>query len=83
MMFGFQKRACGLCGRAVRVRHAFRAPDRLDSFVCRLCVEQWERGGRSCGECQAVVTGRQDVGAFFELRALGHADCGGVQLFAA
>lgn len=82
-MFGFLKRACVFCGTRVPVRHAFRAPDRANGVVCRTCFDQWERTGRRCAECQTAVTGMQEVGAFFERRALGHADCGGFRLFSA
>jgi hypothetical protein len=82
-MFGFGKRECTLCGARVPTRQSFRAPDRVNGFVCRACVEGWERAGRRCAECQTAVVGPQEVGAFFEQRGLGHADCGGVRLFAA
>ena len=82
-MFSFGKRGCTFCGARVPARQAFRAPDRINGYVCRACFEQWERTGRRCAECATAVSGAQDVGAFFEARRLGHADCGGVRLFAA
>lgn len=81
-MLGFGKKTCALCGGQVPARKAWRAPDRTDGFVCPGCYEAWERAGRRCVECQTRVLGLQDLGAFFERRALGHADCGGVRLFA-
>jgi hypothetical protein len=82
-MFGFGKRQCTLCESRVPAREAFRAPDRVNGVVCRACFERWESAGRRCAECQTAVAGPQEVGAFFERRSLGHADCGGVRLFAA
>ncbi len=80
LMFG--KKTCGLCGSQGPKKQGLRAPDRQDGFVCRPCVDEWERSGRRCAECQTSVAGMQDIGAFFERRMLGHADCGGVRLFA-
>jgi hypothetical protein len=82
-MFGFGKRKCTLCGNRVAAKQVFRAPDRLEAFVCRNCFERWEAAGRRCGGCHGAVAGPQDIGAFFEQRTLGHADCGGLRLFAA
>jgi hypothetical protein len=82
-MLGFEKRPCGLCGARTRVRGAYRAPDRLNAFVCCACFEAWQRAGRQCPECHTAVTGMQDIGAFFDHHALGHADCGALRLFAA
>lgn len=81
-MFGLGKKICAFCGQPVPAKQALRAPDRANGFVCRTCYEQWERSGRTCVECRTRVVGVQDVGAFFEQRALGHADCGGARLFA-
>ncbi len=81
-MFGLGKRTCGLCGQRVSEKQAMRAPDRNGAFVCSGCYDRWRRDGRQCVECQTTVAGPQDVGAFFERRALGHADCGGMKLFA-
>jgi len=81
-MFGLGKKICAFCGQPVPAKRALRAPDRTNGFVCRTCYEQWERSGRTCVECRTRVVGMQDVGAFFEQRALGHADCGGARLFA-
>ncbi len=81
-MFGLGKKICALCSQPAPAKQAFRAPDRADGFVCRTCYERWERSGRTCVECRTRVVGMQDVGAFFEQRALGHADCGGARLFA-
>jgi len=81
-MFGLGKRICGLCGEKVSGQQALRAPDRNGAFVCKTCVGRWEHDGRRCVACETVVIGPQDVGAFFERRALGHADCGGMKLFA-
>lgn len=81
-MFGFGKKTCAFCGIQVPARQTLRAPDRKNESVCRSCYEQWERSGRRCAECQTTVHGLQEIGAFFERRALGHADCGGVRLFA-
>lgn len=82
-MFNFGKRQCTLCGTRVASKQVLRAPDRINGFVCRACFEQWERAGRRCAECETAVIAPQEVGAFFEHRTLGHADCGGVRLFAA
>lgn len=82
-MFGFLRRQCTFCGARVPAKQAFRVPDRLGAFVCRICVEQWEAAGRPCVGCHGAVSGPQEIGAFFEQRALGHADCGGLRLFAA
>jgi hypothetical protein len=81
-MFGLGKKMCALCGQPVPSRQALRAPDRANGFVCRACYDQWDNLGRTCVECRTRVVGVQDVGAFFEQHALGHADCGGVKLFA-
>lgn len=81
-MFSLGKKICLLCGRPVPSKQAFRAPDRVNGFVCRACYEQWEHSGRTCAECRTRVVGVQEVGAFFEHHGLGHADCGGVKLFA-
>jgi predicted amidophosphoribosyltransferase len=81
-MFSLGKKICAFCGQPVPSKHALRAPDRTNGYVCRTCYEQWEHSGRTCVECRTHVAGVQDVGAFFEQRALGHADCGGVKLFA-
>jgi len=81
-MFGLGKKICAFCGQRVSAKQTMRAPDRANGFVCRTCCEQWERSGRQCVECRTRVAGMQDVGAFFERAALGHADCGGVRLFA-
>lgn len=80
-MFGFGKKTCGFCGSQVPGRDAFRAPDRSGAFVCSTCHEMWDRGGRTCVQCQTRVQGAQEIGAFFDRRALGHADCGGLKLF--
>ena len=82
-MFGFGRRQCTLCGDRVPAKQVFRAPDRRDAFVCWKCIEHWEAAGRRCAGCQEAVAGPQDIGAFFEQRTLGHADCGGFRLFAA
>lgn len=81
-MFFLGKKICAFCGEGVPAKHALRAPAHANGFVCRTCYEQWERSGRMCVECRTRVVGIQDVGAFFEQRALGHADCGGARLFA-
>ncbi|OLB98613.1 MAG: hypothetical protein AUH30_07250 [Candidatus Rokubacteria bacterium 13_1_40CM_68_15] len=81
-MFGLGKRICGFCGGKVPGKRALRAPDRNGAYVCKACYAQWEREGRRCVECQTPVAGAHDVGAFFERRAFGHADCGGMKLFA-
>jgi len=86
-MFGLGKKICVFCGQRVSAKQALHAPVRANGFVCRLFAcrtsyEQWERSGRTCVECRTRVVGMQDVGAFFEQRALGHADCGGARLFA-
>jgi predicted amidophosphoribosyltransferase len=80
-MFSLGKKICAFCGQPVPSKQALRAPDRTNGFVCRSCYDQWEHTGRTCVECHGPVAGMQDVGAFFEQRALGHADCGGVKLF--
>jgi hypothetical protein len=78
-MLGIWKKRCTLCG-AVATK-GFRAPDRLNGFVCKSCYERWESDGRKCAACETSVRGVQEVGAFFEQRALGHADCGALKLF--
>ena len=82
-MLGFRRRQCTFCGARVPAKQVFRAPDRLGAFVCWKCVEQWEASGRPCAGCHGPVRGPQEIGAFFEQRTLGHADCGGLRLFAA
>jgi len=79
-MFTIFKKTCRLCGTAAA--KGFRVPDRINGFVCRACYEQWEAAGRTCSACATPVRGVQEVGAFFDERALGHADCGGLKLFA-
>jgi hypothetical protein len=81
-MFAIGKKSCTFCGQRVSRSHVWRAPDRRDGFVCSGCIARWEGGGRQCAECQTLVRGAQDVGAFFERRALGHADCGALKLSA-
>jgi hypothetical protein len=81
-MFGLGKKMCAFCNQGVPSKQALRAPDRANGCVCRTCYEQWVHSGSTCIECRTRVAGAQDVGAFFEQRALGHADCGGVKLFA-
>jgi predicted amidophosphoribosyltransferase len=80
-MFGLFKRPCAFCAAPTPRRKAWRAPDRK-GVVCQACFERWERAGRRCPQCQTKVAGPQEIGAFFDRRALGHADCGGVRLFA-
>lgn len=81
-MFGFGKKTCAFCSAQVPAKQTLRVPDRSTGVVCRACYEQWERAGRTCAQCQTPVRGMQEVGAFFETSSLGHADCGGVMLFA-
>ena len=78
-MLGFFKKTCTFCGGAAT--KGFRVPDRQHGFVCRGCYERWEGTGRKCSACETPVRGVQEVGAFFDQRALGHADCGGLRLF--
>ena len=82
-MFGFGTKTCQICGSNGRVKNGFRVPDRLGAFVCAACYQAWERGGRTCAECQSSVRGPQEVGAFVDRRTLGHVDCGGLKMFAA
>jgi hypothetical protein len=82
-MFRFRRRQCTFCGARVPAKQVFRAPDRIGAFVCWKCVEHWEAAGRPCAGCHGAVAGPQEIGAFFDQRTLGHADCGGLRLFAA
>lgn len=81
-MFGLGGRSCRICGREAR-KGAFRVPGHRGAFVCGLCYGAWEHSGRTCAKCGTVVHGPQEVGAFLEQRTLGHADCGGLRMFAA
>ncbi|MBI1735494.1 MAG: hypothetical protein HYR51_10000 [Candidatus Rokubacteria bacterium] len=81
-MFVPGKKPCAFCGQRVSKSHAWRAPDRSDGLVCSACYARWEADGRACAECQTAVRHSQEVGAFFERRALGHADCGALKLLA-
>ncbi|HEV8586002.1 MAG TPA: hypothetical protein VGT02_13630 [Methylomirabilota bacterium] len=58
-------------------------PDRLEGFICGACYTAWDRTGRACAECGTPVRGAQEAGIFLERRALGHADCGALKIFAA
>lgn len=80
-MLGFGRKTCSFCGARVSTKHMWRAPDRANGFVCRSCYERWARAGKPCGRCRNAVGGLQEVGAFFDRRTLGHADCGGLRLF--
>lgn len=79
-MLGFFKKTCMFCG-SVTTR-GFRVPDRMKGFVCEECYQRWAGAGRKCTACATPVSGMQEVGAFVEQRALGHADGGGLRLFA-
>jgi hypothetical protein len=68
------------CGSAAA--KGFRVPDRLKGFGCWDCYQGWVSAGRACTACPTSVSGIQEVGAFVEERTLGHADCGGLRLFA-
>jgi tRNA(Ile2) C34 agmatinyltransferase TiaS len=79
-MFGLFRKSCAFCGGAAS--KGFRVPDLTKGFVCEACYRHWESAGRRCNACQTSVNGMQEVGAFVEQRTLGHADCGGLRLFA-
>jgi hypothetical protein len=78
-VLGVWRKTCTFCG--MTGTKGFRIRDRLNSFICRACYEAWDVAGRKCTACDTSVRGIQEVGAFFEQRALGHADCGGLKLF--
>jgi hypothetical protein len=79
-MLALFKKTCMFCnGVAAK---GFRVPDRLKGFVCGQCHQRWVSTGRKCAICGTPVSGVQEVGAFVEQRMLGHADCGGLRLFA-
>ena len=80
-MLGLGLKKCSFCGSRVSTKHAWRAPDHAKGYVCRMCYEGWARSGKRCGQCQRAVRGLETVGAFFDRRSLGHADCGGLRIF--
>jgi hypothetical protein len=77
-MLGFWRKSSAFCGATAKKR--FRTPDRVNGFVCRACFERWNGDGRRCVACGSPVNGTQEVGAFYDQRSLGHADCGGLKL---
>lgn len=80
-MFGFGKATCIFCDRRVPRQEVLRARDWKDVAICVDCYARWERAGRKCGACDAVVHGLQEVSAFEKpRRTFGHADCGGMRL---
>jgi len=80
-MLGLGLKKCSFCGARVATQDAWRAPDRAKGYVCRSCYETWARAGKKCDRCQRSVGSFQTVGAFFDQRALGHTECGGLRIF--
>jgi hypothetical protein len=80
-MFGLGKATCVFCDHRVGSKEVLRARDLRGVAICVSCYESWERSGRKCGACGAVVHGPQEVSAFDKpRRTFGHADCGGMRL---
>ncbi len=80
-MFSWGKATCVFCDRRASTKEMIRLRDWKDMAICTACYSAWERAGRKCGQCGAVVHGTQKVSAFEKpKRTFGHADCGGMRL---
>lgn len=75
-MFGLGRGPCAACDRQVPKKEALRVRDRKDLLICQSCYDRWDRGGRTCVQCQTPVRGPQEIGVFLDRYTFGHADCG-------